>query len=89
MPKTEIHILGQKYTIKGDVPEDEMQSLARYVDGRIKEVLANSPNISPLNAAILASLNIAQELHLLKKEHQEIAGEIARRATMLSSGLFE
>ena len=88
MPKTEIRILGQKYTIKGELPEEQMKELAAYVDGRIREVLDKSPNITPLNAAILAALNIAGEYKTLRKEQKEITDRISQKAAMLTS-LFD
>ena len=86
--KAEIRILGTKYTIRGDATESEMKEIAAWVDSKIKEVIDKSPNITPLNAAILAALNIAGELHAFKKEHREIAGRLSEKATALSS-LFE
>ena len=86
--KAEIRILGTKYTIRGDRTEGEMKEIASWVDTKIKEVIDKSPNITPLNAAILAALNIAGELHAMRKEHSEIAGRLSERASALSS-LFE
>ncbi len=86
--KAEIRILGQKYTIRGDASEKEMKELASYVDGKIKEILDKSPSIAPLNAAILAALNIAGEFHKLRKEQQEVALRLTEKTQTLS-GLFE
>ncbi|MDA8086728.1 MAG: cell division protein ZapA [Nitrospiraceae bacterium] len=86
--KAEIRILGTKYTIRGEATEKEMKELAAWVDGKIKEVIGKSPNITPLNAAILAALNIAGELHSLKKEQSEITERLSERTSALSS-LFE
>ena len=86
--KADIRILGTKYTIRGDASEKEMQELAAWVDGRIKEVIDKAPNITPLNAAILAALNIAGELQSIKKEQKEIAGRLSEKASTLTS-LFE
>ncbi|MDA8085536.1 MAG: cell division protein ZapA [Nitrospiraceae bacterium] len=86
--KAEIRILGQKYTIRGDASEKEMKELASYVDGKIKEILDKSPSIAPLNAAILAALNIAGEFHKLRKEQQEVALRLTEK-TEPHSGLFE
>jgi cell division protein ZapA len=88
MPKAEIDILGQKYSIKGDVPEDEMKRLAAYVDLKIKEVLRKSPGTTPLNAAILAALNIAGEFESYRKEQEGITRNISEKAFVLTS-LFD
>lgn len=88
MPKTEIQILGQKYTIKGEAEEKHMKEVALYVDSKIKEVLRKSPGMSPLNASILAALNIAGEYYSLKKEQENVTRNIAEKTSMLTS-LFE
>jgi len=88
MSRTEIQILGQKYTLKGEASEEYMKELAAYVDAKIKEVLRKSPGINPLNASILAALNIAEELHGLKKEQEIVAKNIDEKASILTS-LFE
>lgn len=88
MGSTEVTILGQKYTIKGDASEEHIKGLASFVDGKLKEVYNSAPGISPLKAAILASLNIADELHKLKEAQEDITKNIEERANVLT-GLFD
>lgn len=73
MGSLEVHILGQKYMIKGDVPPEYIQQLADYLDGKLREVYETAPNISPLRASILAALNIADELHKTQKQYTEVS----------------
>lgn len=84
----EISILGQKYTIKGDAHEDYIKNLAAYVEEKLQEIHAGNPNITPLKASILASLNIADELHKLREDHNRAAQTIEEKADVLS-GLFD
>ena len=88
MSSTDVYILGQKYTVKGDAPEEHIQKIAAFVDAKIKEVYNNAPNVVPLKASILAALNIADELHRLKAEQDSITRHIEERTKVLS-GLFE
>jgi cell division protein ZapA len=88
MGSVEVHILGQKYTIKGDAHEEYIKQLASFVDGKLKEVFGAAPGITPLKAAILASLNIADELHRLREEQEHITKNIEERANALT-GLFD
>ncbi|MCL5023178.1 MAG: cell division protein ZapA [Nitrospirae bacterium] len=88
MGSLEVYILGQKYTIKGDAPEEYIQQLATYVTARIREVSEASPNITPLKAAILAAVNIADELHRLRNEEENIAKSIEEKTVALTR-LFE
>ncbi|MEW6054117.1 MAG: cell division protein ZapA [Nitrospirota bacterium] len=88
MGSTEVYILGQKYTIKGDAPEEYIRELASYVDRKLKEVYSTSPNITPVKASILAALDIADELHKMRNQQEEITRHIEEKATKLAS-LFE
>jgi cell division protein ZapA len=76
MGSMEVTILGQKYLIKGDVPSEYIKQIADFVDERLKEVYAASPDITPLKAAILAALNIADELHRIKNDYNSISKSI-------------
>jgi len=88
MGSTEVYILGQRYTIKGDAPEEYIKELASYVDGKLKEVHSASPNITPVKASILAALDIADELFRLKNEQEDLTKAIEEKAERLSS-LFD
>jgi cell division protein ZapA len=84
MGSVEVYILGQKYTIKGDAPEEYIQQLANYVQDKIKEVYNNSPSITPVKASILAAITIADELHRLRNEQENLTKSIEEKAVELT-----
>lgn len=88
MGSVEVYILGQKYTIKGDAPEEYIRKLASYVDERLKEVHTSLPNITPVKATILTALNIADELFRLKNEQEKLAKFIEDKTDVLTA-LFD
>lgn len=88
MGSTEVFILGQKYTIRGDAPEEYIKELASFVDKRLKDVYQSTPNITPVKASILASLDIADELFRLKRQQEELTRDIEEKADILST-LFD
>jgi len=88
MGSTEVYILGQKYTIKGDAPEEYIREIASYVDKKLKEVHNSIPNITPVKASILAALDIADELFKLRSEQEVITKTIEEKAERLAS-LFD
>ena len=88
MGSTEVYILGQKYTIKGDEPEEYIRELASFVDGKLKEVYNAAPNITPVKATILAALDIADELFKMKNEQEQLTKNIEEKTKTLAS-LFE
>jgi cell division protein ZapA len=88
MGSVEVTILGQKYTVRGDAPEDYIRKLASFVDGKLKEVYTSAPGITPLKAAILASMDIADELYKLQEAQEDITRTIEEKANALT-GLFD
>jgi cell division protein ZapA len=88
MGSVEVYILGQKYTIRGDAPEEYIIKLASYVDEKLKEVHSSIPNITPVKASILAALNIADELFRVKNEHEKLTKFIEDKTNTLTA-LFD
>ncbi|HYA11421.1 MAG TPA: cell division protein ZapA [Thermodesulfovibrionales bacterium] len=88
MGSVEVYILGQKYTIKGDSPEEYIRKLASYVDAKLMEVNSSLPNMMPVKALILTSLNIADELFRLRNEQETLAKVIEDKADVLTA-LFD
>ncbi len=78
MGNAEVHILGQKYVIKGDDPPEYIKQLSEFLDQKLKEIHSQSPHITPLKAAILAALNIADELHKVKSEYNLVTQNIKK-----------
>lgn len=58
-----VEIFGEEYRIAGD--PDEVQSVARYVDARMKEIAGKQGGIGHRQVAILAAMQIAAELSKL------------------------
>jgi cell division protein ZapA len=76
MESVEVVILGMRYRITGDEPPEYIQELAEFVDGKLREVREKSPQITPLKAAVLTALNIADELKKTRKEFESVSKEI-------------
>ena len=84
MGSVEVTILGQKYTIKGDAPEEHIRKLADFINEKIRLVYEHAPHTTPVKALILAAIDIADELYRLREEEEEIAKKIEAKATLLS-----
>ena len=59
---TTVQIFGREYKIKGFADKNYIQRMASYVDQRMKELSKSSTLPSQERLAILAALNIADEL---------------------------
>ncbi len=88
MGSVEVTILGQKYKIKGDAPDEYIIKLAEFVDSRVREVLQKNPNTAPLKATIVAAINIADELFKMKESQQRFTKQIEKKTDELVR-LFE
>lgn len=88
MTGIDIQIFGQKYTIKGDSGEDQLRHLARYIENGIAEVSAIYPGITPNKALVLTLFNMAEEIHRLKTEQDNITKHIGEKTELLSA-IFE
>ena len=55
-------IVGEEYSIRSDASPDHTRAVAHYVDQSIKRVLNTSPVVENHKAAILAALQITDEL---------------------------
>ena len=83
-----VTILGSEYKIKGADPE-YIQRVAAYVDGKMRELERRLATGTPTKIAILASLNIADELFRERVERDKLDVELADRAKTLSRSLDE
>ena len=77
-----VEIFGHEYKIKGDADPEYMAEIARYVDGKMKEVAKGAPVGSLAKIGILAALNIAEELFRMREEKTRVVqgiDSVARR----------
>ena len=70
-----IQIYGKTYSLKSSSSEMDAEEVAGYVDSRMRELATARSKTSTLDLAILAALNIAQELLELKGQI-EVKGEL-------------
>jgi cell division protein ZapA len=57
-----VTIVGEEYSIRSDAPPDHTRAVAQYVDQAIKRVMNTTPVVEAHKAAILAALQITDEL---------------------------
>lgn len=69
--RVKVSINGEDYYIKGSVPIEHIQQVARYLDKKMSDLSRNHSELSRTKLAVLAALNITDELFRLKKEYEE------------------
>lgn len=57
-----VNIYGEDYPIRGDANPDYIQEVASYLDAKMREISEPNGSRSPAKVAILAALNITDEL---------------------------
>jgi len=74
-----VEIFGQEYKVRGYANPDQILEIAQYVDGKMKEVAHEAPagSLGSLTKiAILAALNIAEELFRERTEKQKYLQDV-------------
>lgn len=69
-----VKILGNEYVLKGNEDPAYLRRLAAMVDQRLSAIRDMSPRLGFSQAAILAALNLADELCKLELEHRRVLG---------------
>ena len=64
----EVEIYKDSYKIVNDASPKYTQSLAKYVDEKMKDISQTTSTVSSIKVAVLAALNIADELFKVKRE---------------------
>ncbi|MBM3327404.1 MAG: cell division protein ZapA [Calditrichaeota bacterium] len=86
-PLITVNIYGQEYPIRGNSDEEYIRSVARYVDECMLRIEEQTSIKTPTRLAILAALNIADELFTIKREKERILLEFEEKARELSDVL--
>ena len=85
MESIQVEIFGQMYTLKGGADPDRVRELAACVNARMKDVQKGTGVSDGYRVAILAALNIADELHRVKGQQETLQ----RAATQTVGRLLE
>lgn len=85
-----VTIFGQEYTIKSKADRAYVINVANYVNSKMEEVESALPVVqSPLKIAILAAMNITDELFNCQRERDEIVRTVEERAEFLIEEIDE
>jgi cell division protein ZapA len=75
-----VEIHGQRYPIRSALEPEYVARLAAFVDEKIRAAADTTPTGDSLRLAVLAALNIADELFRCKDTNQKRDGQLAERA---------
>lgn len=83
---TEVRIFGASYHVRGS-SSGELQALADLVDGKMREVARHVSTKDPARIAILAALNLADELSQLRAKQEGERVELQEKVAELVESL--
>lgn len=84
MNKTPVNILGRVYEVEAQAGDELLiYSLAEYLEQKLVEIQRDTGIVDTQKLAILAALNIADELFRLKNSKENITGIFDKKADEL------
>ena len=72
-------VAGQRLSIRTSAPADYVHELADFVTGKIDELRQSGPSVPTQSIALLAAMNVADELIRLRENHARLKSEIRER----------
>lgn len=79
-----VDIYDQIYNLRGTDP-DYIERLAQTVDAKMRAVSAHGGTVDSLRVAVLAALNIADELAILRQRYETLAGSVSQSQSTMRS----
>lgn len=76
-----VNIFNQPYHLRTDGDGEYVRQLARFVDERMQAISSHTSIVDYAKVAVLAALNIADELHRLKLKNEMAEAEEAARVS--------
>ncbi len=84
-----IVIHGQQYPISANGDEAYIREVAAYVDDRMSKLKDKAPSNTLVRLAVLAALNITDELFTLRKDNKSLIKRLEEKTTRMSNNLEE
>jgi cell division protein ZapA len=77
-----VAIYDQTYHLRGDDP-DYIHQLAEMVDSKMRLVASHGKTVDSLRVAVLAALNIADELATLEQKYNALTGSVKETSSSI------
>lgn len=78
-----VEILGNEYVLRSEAGEERVRQVAELLNQRLEEVFSANKTSSTLSAAVLAALNITNELLQLRDQQEKLFQEIEAKTERL------
>ena len=78
-----INILGQELSVLSDADDEHVAKVIQLVTEKMAEILKSANNLKALDVAILAALNVAEDLLKLRGVNKELCDQLESRSEKL------
>jgi cell division protein ZapA len=85
--RVDVEIFGKVYTVRGEKDPEYVRRVAEFVDRKMREISQVTETVSTSRIAILASLNIADELMTLLEDSEQIKSRMKELTQRIESTL--
>jgi len=75
-----VEIHGQRYAVRSDLDAQYIAELAGYLDEKMRGAARELSSADPLRIAVIAALNITDELYRARADSRGIEGRLHARA---------
>ena len=87
--RVEVDIFENKCVIVGEEDEEYINTIAKFVDEKIREIADQTATVSTVRTVILAAINIADELFKIKNEYSSLQDFLSKQEEDLVSKIDE
>ncbi|MFQ5645319.1 MAG: cell division protein ZapA [bacterium] len=81
--RVEVNVFGKSIIIQSELDHEYIKEIAEYVDQKMDEINSSAKINSEVKLAILASLNIAEEMFRLKKIKDDMVDKLEEKSSRL------
>ena len=74
-----VTIYDQTYAVAGDLEPVYVEELAQYVDSKMREIARGTNLVDSVKVAVLAALNVADEMFTTRKRQEALEGPLRER----------
>ncbi len=76
-----VRIVGEEYTLRTDATSEHTEAVAEHVDRTIRAIMASGASVETHKAAILAALQITDELFRERAAAESLTGDLRKLAS--------
>jgi len=84
-----VNIYGHEYTLRGEADAEYVEKVAGFVDRKMAEVAESSGTMSTTKIAILAAINVADELFRERQKRHEALATLDEKTGQIAHLLDE